>query len=65
MFLLPLETLPGWPEAPELSAGFYIMLMIILPLVFGLVTTLLAFAPQLARRFRKEAASESMEISTQ
>lgn len=61
--ILPLETLPGWPEAPQLSAGFYVMLMVILPLAVGLVVTLLAWAPSLARSFRKESSSKELSTS--
>lgn len=60
----PLETMFGWPAGPELSAGFYIMLLFVLPMAFGLVISLLAWAPTFAKRFRQQT-SESTELTTQ
>ena len=54
----PLETLPGWPEAPEVSNAFMLMLILVGPLLVGVVVALLVFAPQLARR-----AGGSKELS--
>ncbi|SHI55566.1 hypothetical protein SAMN02745244_00603 [Tessaracoccus bendigoensis DSM 12906] len=49
MNLLPLEVLPGWPEPAPMSDLHMWLLLIIGPLAFGLVVTLIAFAPKLAR----------------
>lgn len=46
--MLTLETLPGWPEATELSTSFMLLLMIVGPLALGALVTLLCFAPKLA-----------------
>lgn len=58
-WLLPLETLPGWPEAPEVSAASQLMLMVIGPLAVAVIVAILTFTPKLSRRFRgadKDAA---------
>lgn len=57
---LPLETLPGWPEAPEVSDAWMWLLMVIGPLLVTVVVTLLGFAPSLAKRDR----SESKELTS-
>ncbi|MEO7588765.1 MAG: hypothetical protein ABIS84_12150 [Arachnia sp.] len=57
-WLLPLETLPGWPEAPAVSATHMIFLLVIAPLACAIVVALLAFTPALGRRFRGELAAE-------
>lgn len=63
MIFLPLETtLPGWPEAPEMSTAFYWLLMIIGPLALGAVIALLTWAPRLARAARKQP--ETTDITT-
>lgn len=59
------ETLPGWPEAPELSAGFYIMLLFVLPLATGVVVALLTWAPRLAARARREEEQSSTDLARQ
>lgn len=56
---LPLETLPGWPEAPEVSTSFMLMLLFIAPLVVGVIVAVLAFTPALGRRFRGELADDA------
>ncbi len=61
MIFLPLETLPGWPEAPEVSTAFYWMLMIIGPLALGAVVALLTWVPRLSRAARQQ--SESTDIT--
>ena len=53
-WMLPLETLPGWPEAPDVSAAHMLFLMFLGPLAFGAVIVLIAFTPALGRRFRGE-----------
>lgn len=53
-WLLPLETLPGWPEAPEFSAAHLILITAVLPVVTAIVIAVLAFTPTWARRFRGE-----------
>ena len=62
--MLPLETLPGWPEAPGYSAGFYLMLMIIGPMAVGVVVALLAWVPKLSARAKREADQPSNELTT-
>ncbi len=64
MNLLPLEALPGWPEPTHYSDLYMWLLMVIGPLAFGAIVTLLAFAPQLARGSRKESDEESKELTT-
>ncbi len=61
-WLLPLETLPGWPEAPEASGFSMVMLMLIGPLLVGVVVALITFTPTLSRRFRTET-SGSREVA--
>lgn len=63
-WMLPLETLPGWPEAPEVSTAHMMLLLIIGPLAVGLVISLLAFTPALGRRFRGELASDMPHSET-
>ena len=53
-WMLPLETLPGWPEAPDVSATHLLFRMFLGPLAFGAVIVLIAFTPALGRRFRGE-----------
>ncbi len=60
MLMLPLETLPGWPEAPEPSLLLMLMLTIIGPLAVGVVVTAIFFGPQLARQAR---SSDSREVA--
>lgn len=62
MIFLPLETLPGWPEAPEVSAAFYWLLLIIGPLALGVVVALLTWTPKLSRAARHQP--ESTDITT-
>lgn len=57
-WMLPLETLPGWPEAPDVSSTHMLLLMFIGPIVFAAVVSLLVFTPALGRRFRGELASD-------
>ncbi|MGV8846160.1 hypothetical protein [Tessaracoccus sp.] len=57
-WMLPLETLPGWPEAPAVSTPHMLMLMIGAPLAVGVIVALLAFTPALGRRFRGELAMD-------
>lgn len=56
MNLLPLEVLPGWPQPEPVSDVFLLFLMVIGPLAFGLVVTLLYFGPKLARERREREA---------
>lgn len=58
-WLLPLETLPGWPEAPEVSLSHMLMLMYVGPLAVGVIVALIAFTPALGRRFRGELAADT------
>ena len=53
-WLLPLETLPGWPEAPAVSATHMLFLMLIAPLAIGVIIAVVSFTPALGRRFRRE-----------
>jgi len=48
--MLILETLPGWPEAPEFSSLFMWVLMVLGPAAVLLVIALLVMAPGWARR---------------
>ncbi|RMB57501.1 hypothetical protein [Tessaracoccus antarcticus] len=57
-WLLPLETLPGWPEAPAVSSTHMILLMGIAPLAVAAIVAILAFTPALGRRFRGELATD-------
>ena len=56
-WLLPLETLPGWPEAPEFSAAHLILIAGVLPVVTAILIAVLALAPGWARRSRGETAA--------
>lgn len=58
--MLLLETLPGWPEAPEVSSLFMLMLTIVGPVIACVVIGAMVFAPQWVRRSRQ---SESTEVS--
>lgn len=49
-WMLPLETLPGWPEAPAFSPAHLLLIALILPLATGIVIALLAWAPTWFRR---------------
>ncbi|MGO1385559.1 MAG: hypothetical protein ACTHWA_06315 [Arachnia sp.] len=57
-WMLPLETLPGWPEAPDVSATHMLFLTFLGPFAFGAVIVLIAFIPALSRRFRGEVVGE-------
>ncbi|MEZ5086984.1 MAG: hypothetical protein R2722_12275 [Tessaracoccus sp.] len=58
--MLFLETLPGWPEAPEMSSLFLLMLTVIGPLIVCAFIGALVWAPHWARRSRQ---SESTEVA--
>lgn len=58
-WFLPLETLPGWPEAPDVSTTHMLLLLFVGPIVAGAVISLLVFTPSLGRRFRGELASDA------
>lgn len=47
--LVPLETLPGWPEAQDPTALQTLGLLVLIPLGVSLVIALLAFGPSLTR----------------
>lgn len=53
-----LETLPGWPEAPDVSVGFLLFLMVIAPLGVGLVVAVIAWVPKLSGRSTEQSAKE-------
>lgn len=61
--LLPLETLPGWPEAPEVSTSYLFMLIVGGPIILGLIVALLTFTPTFARRFRNQTAETGSEVA--
>lgn len=54
-WMLPLETLPGWPEAPEFSAAHLILIAGVLPVATAIVIAVLAFTPTWVRRYRGES----------
>ena len=62
-WMLPLETLPGWPEAPDVSITHMLFLLFVGPLAFGAVIALLAFTPALGRRFRGELTADQAPAS--
>ncbi len=62
-WMLPLETLPGWPEAPDVSVMHMMFLLFIGPTAFGLVIVLIAFTPALGRRFRGELTADEAPTS--
>lgn len=64
MNLLPLEVLPGWPQPEPVSDAFLLFLMVLGPLAFGVIVTLLYFGPKLARerRERELQSSTSTEL---
>lgn len=64
MNLLPLEVLPGWPEPAPFTDLHMWLLTIIGPIAFGLLVTLLVFAPKLARGSRQRNAEEKGELET-
>lgn len=47
--LVPLETLPGWPEAQDPTFLQTLGLLVAIPVGIALVIALLAFGPSLAR----------------
>ena len=61
MLLLPLEVMPGWPEAEPESAFTLLLIMVIAPIVTGAVITLLAFGPQLARGTKNDGGTDPVE----
>ena len=66
MNLLPLEVLPGWPQPEPVSDAFLFFLMVLAPIGFALIVTLLYFGPKLARerRERELQSSASTELET-
>lgn len=64
MNLLPLEVLPGWPEPAPMSDLYMWILMIVGPIAFGVLVTLLVFGPKLARKQREDQAPATTEIET-
>lgn len=61
-WMLPLETLPGWPEAPDVSTTHMLLLMFGAPIAVGAVIALLAFTPALGRRFRGELNTDHFPV---
>lgn len=59
-WMLPLETLPGWPEAPDVSSTHMLLLMFVAPIAVGVVIALLVFTPALGRRFRGELNTDHL-----
>ncbi|TRY19686.1 hypothetical protein FOJ82_02020 [Tessaracoccus rhinocerotis] len=62
-WMLPLETLPGWPEAADVSYSQLLFLILIAPLAVGVVVSLLAWTPKLAARFRGEEPAAGTEVA--
>lgn len=50
--MILLETLPGWPAAPEQSMLHFIMLTVIGPIVTALVITAIVLGPKYFRAHR-------------
>lgn len=63
MNLLPLEALPGWPAPAHVSDLHLWLLMVIGPLAFGAIVTLLVFAPKLAHRSHEGDPGASTELT--
>ena len=63
LWMLPLETLPGWPEAPPLAVGHLLLIILVLPAVTGLVIAILTFTPTWLRRSR-EGQETGTEVAT-
>lgn len=62
-WMLPLETLPGWPEAPHMSDFHLLFLILIAPLAVAVVVSVLAWTPKLAARFRGEETTDGTEVA--
>lgn len=58
IWMLPLETLPGWPEAPVWSLGHLLLIILVLPVLTAVVISVLTFTPTW-----KRLARESNEVS--
>lgn len=56
--MLLLETLPGWPEAPEYSSLFMWVLMVIGPIAALALIALLVFSPRWAKRGQQGESTE-------
>ena len=56
--MLLLETLPGWPEAPDFSTLSLLMLTVIGPVIACVVIGALVFAPQWVRRGTQTESTE-------
>ena len=62
-WMLPLETLPGWPEAPEVSTADQLLLMIVAPLALAVIVGVIAFTPKFSRRFRGEDPEAGTDVA--
>lgn len=50
--LIPLQTFPGWPAAPDVSILNFLLVLLVIPLGIGLVLALIVLGGTLARRGR-------------
>ncbi|GAB3820542.1 hypothetical protein GCM10028820_26840 [Tessaracoccus terricola] len=62
-WMVPLETLPGWPEAAEVSYSHLLFLILIAPLVVSAIVAVLAWTPTWAARFRGEEPATGTEVA--
>ncbi|HNV11189.1 MAG TPA: hypothetical protein PKN27_07645 [Propionibacteriaceae bacterium] len=62
--LLPLDTLPGWPTAETPSTAWLLVLCIGLPLLTGLVFTLIGFARKLGKDHRTHTVDAGIATET-
>lgn len=62
--MLPLDTLPGWPEASTPSLAFLLALTVGLPLLTGLLFTLIGFAGKLGRDHRRHSVDSGLASET-
>ena len=64
--LLPLEgTLPGWPEAPQPSILPTMFLAIGIPLIIGIIITILVKGSELGQTARENGVAVGLPVSNQ
>ncbi|WP_028709540.1 hypothetical protein [Propionicicella superfundia] len=57
--MLPLETLPGWPEVDDPGIGAILLLTVALPLAISIPILLLTIGPTWFRQARADASGGS------
>ena len=53
----PFESIPGWPDAPDASSSWLLILCILAPLALGVIVALVAWTPKLSAKARAQVGA--------